>query len=65
MTRRVLCLLKRPYTGINGVLDLLNLILSLIRYPNCLTRNLTNLGLPTLDAAGYLLPSLGELVQRI
>jgi hypothetical protein len=45
--------LKGPDTGINGVLDPLNLILRLIRDPNRLTRNLTNLGLPTLDAARY------------
>ncbi len=53
MTRGVLCLLKGPDTGINGVLDTLNLVLRLIRDPNRLTRNLTNLGLPTLDAARY------------
>lgn len=54
MTRGVLCLLKGSDTSINGVLDTLNLMLRLIRDPNCLTRNLTNLGLPTLDAAGCL-----------
>ena len=53
MTRGVLCLLKGPDTGINGVLDTLNLVLRLIRDPNCLTRNLMNLGLPTLDATRY------------
>ena len=53
MTRGVLCLLKGPDTGVNGVLDSLNLILRLIRDPNCLTGKLTNLGLPTLDAARY------------
>jgi hypothetical protein len=53
MTRGVLCLLKGSDTGINAVLDPLNLILRLIRDPNRLTRNLTNLDLPPLDAARY------------
>jgi len=54
MTTGVRCLLKDSDTSINGVLDTLNLILRLISDPNCVTRNLMNLGLPTLDAAGYL-----------
>lgn len=54
MTSRVRCLLKGSDTSINGILDTLNLILRLIGNSNCLTSNLTNLRLPTLDAAGYL-----------
>lgn len=54
MTSGVRCLLKGSDTSINGFLDPLNLILRLISDPNCLTRNLTNPCLPTLDAAGYL-----------
>jgi len=54
LTRGVPCFLKGADTSINGVLDALNLILRFIRDPNCLSRNLTNFGLPTFKATSYL-----------
>jgi|ERR1700757_2583935 hypothetical protein len=54
MTTGVRCLLKGSDTSVDGVLDTLSLIFRLISNSNCLTRNLTNPHLPTLDAAGYL-----------
>src|ERR1700676_1522209 len=54
MTSGVLSLLKGTATCSTCVLIALDLILRLISAPNCLARNLTSLGLPTFDAASYL-----------